>query len=69
MALHAFRADGKPTLYGVGTNAEAQKYEAIINRNRTKPYRLEKPTDGEEALFCGKSFLIKKQTVRLLLGK
>lgn len=69
MTLHAFRADGEPTLYGVGTLADARKYESLLNRNRDKPYRVDKATDGETALFAGKIFLIKQQTVRLLLGK
>lgn len=68
--VHAFRAHGSPTLYGLGTADEARRYEVLLNRNRANNhYVLDKPTDGEVALNYGRTFSIKQQTVRLLLGK
>jgi len=66
--VHAFRAHGARTLYGRGTQDEAKRYEALLNRERNL-YSLDKPTDGEVAIYAGQTFSIKQRTVRLLLGK
>lgn len=70
MPVYAFRADGAPTLFGIGSVVEAQKYATLLNRSRTAtPYQVATPTDGEVALHAGRTFSIKQKTVRLLLGK
>lgn len=67
--VHAFRSHGTDTLYGIGTLDEARRYEALLNRDRAvNHFQLVHCTDGEAALNAGKTFSIKQQTIRLLLG-